>query len=57
MGNKVKMETSVCLGLEKAALWALSFLAANTSLYILLLLTFQLLPFSPITLRSRENTP
>lgn len=57
MGNKVKMETSVCLGLEKAALWALSFLAANTSLYILLLLTFQLLPFSPTTPRSRENTP
>lgn len=52
MGNTVKMETSVRLGLEKAALWA-----PNTFVCILLLLTFHLLPFSPVTLLSGEDPP
>lgn len=44
MGNKVKMETSVCLGLAKAAPWALGFLAPNTFLCLLFLLTFHSSP-------------
>lgn len=44
MGNKVKMETSVCLGLAKAAPWALGFLAPNTFLCVLFLLPFHSFP-------------
>lgn len=58
MGKRLKGSISLCLGLDKAALWASSFLAPNTYLCILLLPIPQLLPFDiPIALHSGRETP